>query len=98
MPISSRYPNPHFEPVGGRPYRVEPMNNFKREMVYTVADTLISQDFFDEIDRRTLMVNGQVIEVVCKADHDTVGAAMGEHARRTAIRNRRDGIRKISFR
>ena len=81
------------------------LSNAKRDWIKETDDArwsemapkpiLTSQDFFDTIDTRTVLVNGEIVPIVTKVDYDVVGAAIGDstgsHARFTEDRSSKPG-------
>ena len=90
--VSDYFPKPISEPLGGRPFVVDPMINHKRDAIYASPQMgfLTSQDFLEEIDRRTVIVNGSEVPIIVKADFDIIGASIGDKRRHALIRDRRE--------
>lgn len=91
--VSDYFPNPISEPIGGRPFVIDPIINHKRDAIHASPQMgfLTSQDFLEEVDRRTVMVNGEEVPIIVKADFDIIGAAIGDKKRHALIRARREG-------
>ncbi len=67
----------------------------KRDAVNGSPDTLLSQDFFDVIDVRTVTVGGEDIAVITKIDYDVVGASLSEISRRDEFRQKNGWLRLV---
>ncbi len=94
--IADRFPKDDELPIGGRPFLVDPIVNMKRDAIYGSPQMgfLTTQDFFEEVDRRSIIVNGEEVEIITRADFDVIGAAIGDKQRHTVFRVRREQPRR----